>query len=181
MRLFVALDIPGVVRNKLSAYMDRVREYAPDAKWARVEGLHVTLKFLGEVRDEKLPGIKAALAAVKAAPFEVAFEGIGFFPNPKSPRVFWAGVKAGPELPQLAKSVDDALSPLGFQPEDKAYHPHLTLARARDRELRALTPLLEAEAPPQFGTMTAREFFLYQSHTGRGGSKYTKLQAFRLE
>jgi 2'-5' RNA ligase len=118
---------------------------------------------------------------VKAAPFEIVFEGIGFFPNAKSPRVFWAGVKAGAELLQLAKSVEDALLPLGFQAEDKPYHPHLTLARARDRELRALTPLLEAEAPPQFGTMTAREFFLYQSHTGRGGSTYTKLQAFRLE
>jgi 2'-5' RNA ligase len=161
--------------------MERVREYAMDAKWARVEGLHVTLKFLGEVRDEKLSGIKAALAGVKSAKFEVAFAGIGFFPNPKSPRVFWAGVKAGAELPQLAKSVDDALRPIGFQPEDKPYHPHLTLARARDKELRALTPLLEREAAPQFGTMTSREFFLFQSQTGRGGSKYTKLETFRLE
>ena len=77
--------------------------------------------------------------------------------------------------------MDDAMRPIGFQPEDKPYHPHLTLARARDKELRALTPLLEREAAPQFGTMTSREFFLFQSQTGRGGSKYTKLETFRLE
>ena len=180
MRLFVALDIPAAVRSKLSAYSDRVREYAPNAKWARVEGLHVTLKFIGEVKEEKLVPIKAALARVKAGELEVGFEGIGFFPTAKSPRVFWAGVKAGDELPQLAKAVDDDLAAIGFAPEDRAYSPHLTLARSRNGELRSLTPLLEAEAPPQFGTMTAREFFLYQSKPGRGGSTYTKLQAFRL-
>jgi 2'-5' RNA ligase len=180
MRLFVALDIPGTIRNKLSAYMDRVRAYAPESKWARVEGLHVTLKFIGEVKEERLEAIKAALARVNAGPFQVAFEGIGFFPNAKSPRVFWAGVQGGSDLPQLAQSVDQALAAIGYEPEEKPYHPHLTLARARDRELRALTPLLEAEAQPQFGTMTAREFFLFQSHTGRGGSRYDKLEAFRL-
>ncbi len=180
MRLFVALDIPAAVRSKLSAYMDRVRAYAPDAKWARVEGLHVTLKFIGEVKEEKLAPIKAALAQVKAAEFEVGFENIGFFPNAKSPRVFWAGVKADESLAQLAKAVDDELVKLGFAPEERSYSPHLTLARSRDGELRSLTPLLTSEAQPQFGTMTAREFFLYQSKPGRGGSTYTKLQAFRL-
>ncbi len=185
MRLFVALDIPGAVRSKLSAYADRMREYAPDAKWARVEGLHVTLKFIGEVKDEKLEPIKAALGRVKAPEFEVGFAGTGFFPNAKSPRVFWAGVKADHDLPQLAKAVDDELAAIGFAPEDRAYSPHLTLARSRNGELKALTPLLEPEAPPQlgnptFGTMSAREFFLYLSKPGRGGSTYTKLQAFRL-
>ncbi|HYX52866.1 MAG TPA: RNA 2',3'-cyclic phosphodiesterase [Candidatus Limnocylindrales bacterium] len=180
MRLFVALDIPGPIRSKLSGYMDRVRGYSPESKWARVEGLHVTLKFIGEVKDEKLEAIKAALADAKAPPFQVAFEGIGFFPNTRAPRVFWAGVNADDSLSRLANSVDDALVKIGYEPEDKAYHPHLTLARARERELRALTPLLESEDQPHFGTMTAREFFLYQSHTGRGGSRYDKLETFRL-
>jgi 2'-5' RNA ligase len=124
--------------------------------------------------------IKAALSGMKAAPFEVKFAGVGFFPNPNAARVFWAGVDGGDNLPRLASSIDAAMEKLGLARETKPYHPHLTLARTSSRPLRELKPLL-AEAPPQFGTMTAREFFLYQSQPQRGGSKYTKLERFGLE
>jgi 2'-5' RNA ligase len=124
--------------------------------------------------------IKSALASIKAAPFEVKFAGIGFFPNPKAARVFWAGVDGGENLPRLASTIDAALEKLGFPRETKPYHPHLTLARTSARPLRELQPLL-ADPPLQFGTMTAREFFLYQSQPQKGGSKYTKLGRFELE
>jgi 2'-5' RNA ligase len=110
----------------------------------------------------------------------VRFEGIGFFPNPKAARVFWAGVDGGDDLPRLASAIDAAVEKLGIARETKPYHPHLTLARTSARPLRELQPLL-AGTPPQFGTMTAREFFLYQSQPQKGGSKYTKLERFRLE
>ncbi|SRR5579871_798480 len=179
MRLFIALDIPAEVRAALTNYMERARTLAPDARWARVEGLHVTLKFIGHVDDAAVRKIKAALA-IKAAPFEVKFTGVGFFPNPNAPRVFWAGVDGGDKLPILASTIDTALERLGFARETKPYHPHLTLARTSSRLLRELRPLL-ADPPPQFGTMTAREFFLYQSQPQKGGSKYTKLERFALE
>jgi len=179
MRIFIALDIPVEVRARLSEYMERARSYAPEARWARVEGLHVTLKFVGHVSDERVEQIKAALASIKTAPFAVRFEGIGFFPNPKAARVFWAGV-GSTELPALASAIDAALEKLGVERETKPYHPHLTLARTSTRPLRELQPLL-ADTVPQFGTMTAREFFLYQSQPQKGGSKYTKLERFRLE
>jgi 2'-5' RNA ligase len=195
MRIFIALDIPAEVRARLAEYMERARSYAPDARWARVEGLHVTLKFVGEVSEELVEKMKSALAQVKASPFQVKFEGIGFFPNAKSPRVFWAGVDGGEALPQLASAVNAALEKLGIAREEKAYHPHLTLARAKTHPLRELSPLLPqhaqnprasgtpplANTPAQFGTMTAREFFMYQSKPQRGGSKYTKLEKFLLE
>ena len=180
MRLFIALDIPAEVRAALTNYMERSRALAPDARWARVEGLHVTLKFIGHVDDAVVEKIKGALASIKAAPFEVRFAGVGFFPNQNAGRVFWAGVDGGNSLPGLASSIDAAMEKLGSSRETKPYHPHLTLARTSSRPLRELRPLL-ADPPPQFGTMTAREFFLYQSQPQKGGSKYTKLQRFGLE
>jgi 2'-5' RNA ligase len=185
MRLFVALDIPGSIRAHMLEYMERARALAPEARWARPEGLHVTLKFIGEVNDAKVEPLKTALATVKAASFEVKFENMGFFPGAKSPRVFWIGVEGGASLSQLAAIVDDATHTLGIAREERAYNPHLTLARAgtgpgTQHQLRPLAVLSESEAPPQFGTMTAREFFLYQSQPQRGGSKYTKLQRFQL-
>jgi 2'-5' RNA ligase len=180
MRLFIALDIPADVRARLTHYMERARTLAPEAHWARVEGLHVTLKFVGHVDDAVVEQIKAALKSIKAASFEVKFIGVGFFPNPNAARVFWAGVDGEEYLPHLASSIDAALEKLGFPRETKPYHPHLTLARTSSHPLRELKRLL-SEQPPQFGTMTAREFFLYQSQPQKGGSKYTKLERFGLE
>ncbi len=180
MRIFIALDIPPEIRARMTEYMERVRSFAPEARWARVEGLHVTLKFVGPASDALVEKMKTALAAIKTAPFPVKFEGVGFFPNAKAARIFWIGVDGGEELPRLASAVDAALEKLGAAREEKAYHPHLTLARASSHPLRELQPLL-SDRPPQFGTMTAREFFLYQSQPQKGGSKYTKLERFGLE
>lgn len=180
MRIFIALDIPPEIRARMTEYMERARNLAPEARWARVEGLHVTLKFVGEARDALVQEMKTALSGIKATPFDVTFEGAGFFPNAKAARVFWIGVQGGEALPRLASAVDAALAKLGIAGEEKPYHPHLTLARASSHPLRELQPLL-SEPPPQFGTMTAREFFLYQSQPQKGGSKYTKLERFELE
>ena len=186
MRIFIALDIPGEIRAQMLKYVQRARALAADARWARPEGLHVTLKFVGEVSDAKVEQIKAALATVKTAPFEVTFANVGFFPTARSPRVFWIGVEGGEALPGLAALIDNAAHGVGIAKEDRAYSPHLTLARSGSgpggqHHLKPLAALLEDQTPPRFGTMTAREFFLYLSQPQRGGSKYTKLQGFRLE
>jgi 2'-5' RNA ligase len=185
MRIFIALDIPGEIRARIMEYMDHARGLAPEARWARPEGLHVTLKFVGQASDAKVQEIKTALAGVKATPFEMNFANAGFFPSPKSSRVFWIGVQADEALPRLASAIDQELKKLGIPCEEKAYHPHLTLARAGSgagghHQLKPLAPLLQVKTPPQFGTMTAREFFLYQSEPQRGGSRYIKLQRFAL-
>jgi 2'-5' RNA ligase len=180
MRIFIALDISADVRANLRKYMERGRFLAPEARWVRVEGLHVTLKFVGEASESHVEAIRTALASVKADPFAVRFARVGFFPNSKAARVFWAGVDGGDNLPRLASTIDAALEKLGFPRESKPYHPHLTLARTRMRPLRELQPLL-ADPPPRFGTMTAREFFLYQSQPQKGGSKYIKLERFGLK
>lgn len=186
MRLFVALDIPAEVRERLRQYVERVRIYAPDARWARTESLHVTLKFIGEVSEAKVQEIKNNLGQVNSQPFQIDFKDIGFFPAPKSARVFWAGVHAWDALKHVAGSIDELLEKTGIAREKRPYHPHLTLARAPEGGaskhcFRLLQERLSAEPAPQFGTMTAQEVFLYQSQIMRGGSRYTKLQRFPLQ
>ena len=87
MRLFVALDLDPAVRQRIHRFMDGVREFAPDARWVRPESLHVTLKFIGEKPTEAAGQIQAALATIHAASFGITFQGYGFFPTTRSPRV----------------------------------------------------------------------------------------------
>src|SRR5579862_788036 len=129
-RLFVALDIPEDVRAAIGALVTKLREHFRDARWVRIEGAHVTLKFIGEVPTEKMEDIRASLRTVPfPAPIQINFRGVGFFPNDRRPRVLWAGIEAGPPLGALAAAVDAALEPCGIAREQRAFSPHLTLAR----------------------------------------------------
>ena len=194
MRLFIALDIDEAIRERITRFLEGVRGFAPDARWVRPESLHVTLKFIGEKPTEKVDEIKRALAEVRGGVFDLSFRAFGFFPTPKAARVFWIGIEAGVALTALAASVDKATASLGIPREDHPFSPHLTLARggghsgapgwrkgnAPNRNFRLLQEKLAAMPVPEFGTMTAREFFLYQSELMRGGSRYTKLARFEL-
>ena len=109
MRLFVAMDIPEDVRAAIGALAAKLRPACRNARWVRIEGLHVTLKFIGETSSEKAAEIKTALASIPSrAPIPMNFRGLGFFPNDRRPRVLWAGIEAGPELAALAAAVDDS-------------------------------------------------------------------------
>jgi RNA 2',3'-cyclic 3'-phosphodiesterase len=186
MRIFIALDIAPEIREHLHHYVERVRRFAPDARWSRIESLHVTLKFIGEVSEATMQEIQRALTPIKAQPFEIEFKDIGFFPSARSARVFWAGVTASDALPHLATMIEESVEKLGIAREKRAYHAHLTLARAPELNaskycFRLLQERLAAEDSPHFGTMSAQEFFLYHSQIMRGGARYTKLQRFPLE
>ncbi len=194
MRLFVALDIHNDIRGRITRFLDDVREFAPKARWVRPESLHVTLKFIGEKSEGDAEKIKLTLATVEAAAIEMKFSGYGFFPEARAPRVFWVGIEADSQLTSLAKMIDDGLSSLNIPKEEHAFNPHLTLARAGrgsgspgwrkgngpNPSFQRLQEKLAAQSAPDFGAMTAREFFLYQSQLAAGGSKYTKLARFEL-
>ena len=191
MRLFVALDIPDEIRQRIARFMEGVREFAPDPRWVRPESLHVTLKFIGET--QQVEEIRRALETVASRGFDLSFRGTGFFPTPRSARVFWIGIEADERLAALAAAIDAALTPLGIEKESRAYSPHLTLARSGSakpqrtagekshRQFARLQEKLGTRPVPDFGTMTAREFFLYQSKLARGGAVYTKLARFALQ
>jgi 2'-5' RNA ligase len=180
MRLFVAMDIPDDIRSALAGLSSKLRAACRDARWARTEGLHVTLKFIGETPAEKMEGLKTALASIPPrAPISLKFRGVGFFPNERRPRVLWAGVEASPELAALAAAVEGALDPMEIPREERKFSPHLTLARFDgSRGLEALHAAIEKAGPFEFGSATSKEFHLYQSVLKRGGAEYTRLATF---
>ncbi len=190
MRLFVALDIDPEIRRRIGEFRDQMRSYAPDVRWVGPEAFHITLQFLGET--DKRDAIHDALRRLRAAAIRLMFRGTGFFPNAKSPRVFWVGIDADEHLQQLASAIGGALEPLGFKREIAPFRPHLTLARTgsgRPRPVRGersaaglrVVGIKLAEQPlPEFGSMTAREFCLYQSNLSPSGAKYIQLNRYTL-
>lgn len=191
MRLFVAIDLDEAIRQRIARYLEGVRGFAPDVRWVSPHSLHVTLKFIGE--SDQFESIKEALSKLQAANTQIAFRGTGFFPTSKSARVFWVAIEADEQLAKLATSIDAALLPLGIPKEDRAFTPHLTLARigtgnpTRERsditnkKFQRLQEQLTKMPAPDFGTMTAHEFFLYQSKTAPSGAVYTRLASFALK
>ncbi|HUK48589.1 MAG TPA: RNA 2',3'-cyclic phosphodiesterase [Terriglobales bacterium] len=194
MRTFVALDLGPEIREQIQEFAEKVRPLAPAARWVSAESLHVTLKFIGEKPDAMVKKIETALASIHCEVFQIRFSGAGFFPTPRAARVFWVGIEADENLSRLAKVVDDSLSELGIEKEVRAFSPHLTLARASggsgapgwrkgdnsNRQFAKLQDFLGKIPAPDFGTMTAREFFLYRSQLSSKGSQYTKIARFEL-
>ena len=181
MRLFTGIDLPAAVTGRLHCL---IAELSPRAriKWSAPRNLHITTKFIGEWPEGRLPELRAALGALpRHAPLAVRIRGLGFFPNPHSPRVFWAGMEASPELAALARETERALAALGVPEEQRAFSPHLTLARIQGPV--PMQPLREAIAAlpsVEFGDFVADRFWLYQSRLSPSGSVYTKLAEFPL-
>lgn len=190
MRLFVALDIDSEIRERIAQFRHEMRALAPGVRWVGPETFHITLQFLGET--SKLDEIETALAKVRREATTLTFRCAGFFPNLQRARVFWVGIESDANLQLLVKDIGEALAPLGFQRDHAEYHPHLTLGRAGSGRphskpgdkaapgLQQVGKKLEAMPPPEFGTMTAHEFILYQSTLSPSGSRYTKLARYPL-
>jgi 2'-5' RNA ligase len=190
MRLFLALDIDEEIRRRIERFVEGVRGFAPDVRFVGPESFHITLKFLGETN--LVEQIKSALHEVEGPQFPISFRGYGFFPGAKNARVFWVGIESGPELQELASAVDAAMAPLRFEREKGPYRPHLSLARrgsGRPGKVRGDQPnavfaglnyKLSQLPTPEFGTMTAREFYLYESKLSPRGAQYTKIEKFPL-
>lgn len=180
MRIFVALDVPEEVRAALRDVIVRLREAGGVARWIRPEGMHITLKFIGETPEATIPPIRNALAGLRSpSPVEMSFRGLGFFPDARRPRVFWAGIESSPNLGELATGVERALEPFGFAPEVRSFHPHLTLARLQPGVgAGRLREAVERLGAAEFGTAGAAEFYLYQSVLKPSGAEYTRLASF---
>jgi 2'-5' RNA ligase len=181
MRLFVAIDLPPDVIANLESLLARLKP-AAHINWSPIENLHITTKFIGEWPEDRLPELTSALRMLPARPaIPIAIEKLGFFPNPHSPRVFWAGVHGGDALAQLARETEEALAALGIEKEQRPYSPHLTLARIKTPGKQP--PLLQAVAALpslDFGRFTADRFFLYHSKTAPSGSVYDKFAEYPL-
>ena len=173
----MALDIPEEVRRAIGALTGKLEKSCRGARWVCVEGMHVTLKFIGEVSTEKVERIKEALAGVRSGEhIELNFRGAGFFPHERHPRVFWAGIEASANLAELAKDIEARLERLGIAREERPFRPHLTLARFKSEEgLERLRETLRDAGPLEFGSTRAGEVYLYQSQLNPRGAVYTRL------
>jgi len=183
MRAFIAIDLPENIRHSLAQKIDNFRHTLgkdSSIRWNRPEGIHLTLKFLGEITEPQIGQITGALSTLE--PFErfsIDVKGFGFFPNPARPRVFWAGVVAPPDLAQWAGRIENKMEELGFPREHRDYNPHLTLARFKNpRPPPTLRALVEQERDTFFGRFEASEFFLFENKLSPQGPQYRKVARF---
>jgi RNA 2',3'-cyclic 3'-phosphodiesterase len=187
MRSFVAVDLPELIKTALSEQQHALRAMAAltsghneDTKWTRPEGIHLTLKFLGEISPKQVTQVTEALAGLGSfEPFALQVKSLGFFPNARRPRVLWVGVEAPPALGQLAHRVETAMNRLGFAAESRTFSPHLTLARFNiSRPRPELVTLLEPKMELSLGGFEVSEFFLFESRLSSCGAQYQKIARF---
>jgi 2'-5' RNA ligase len=184
MRLFTGIDLPDSVAGRVAAIVERLRPIAR-LRWSPPENLHITTKFIGEWPENALDRLQGVLASLPPhPPIAITLSGVGWFPNPRHPRFFWAGVHAGPALRQLAAETEQALEALGIVPEKRDYTPHLTLARMSENvsrdDLRSLRQAVSELPDTDFGEFQAVDFHLYRSDPAPNGSRYTILARFPL-
>lgn len=184
MRLFIALNFPPAVRDALWDATTPLRQQGLPVNWVRGEGIHVTLKFLGEVEDERAVELTAALqrAATGARTLTLAVGGFGVFPDFRRPRVVWAGIEPEPGLEILQHRVEQEFAPLGFPTEARAFRPHVTLGRARrEARPRDFAGLEATLARLEFAqTVVVSALDLMQSTLRSGGAVYNVSHSERL-
>jgi RNA 2',3'-cyclic 3'-phosphodiesterase len=180
MRLFVALSLSAAARETFSVLLAELHRADPKTRWIHPANLHVTLKFIGNVAEEKLPCIEHILTGVPVQrQFAIEFRGLGFFPNERHPAVIWAGIVAPPELAALATRIDEAVSTCGIARETRPFAPHLTLARFKEPRLAEALRAQSAQSKDRFfAKQSVGEFQLLESRLKSGGAEYTTLRAF---
>lgn len=175
-RLFVALELPDDLRQRLAGLGGGV----PGARWTEPENLHLTLRFIGEVPDDRLADIDAALAGVEAPAFDLVFDGVGVFGNARSARILWAGVERNEALNHLQAKVESALVRGGVAPDERRFSAHVTLARLKDAPRERLGRFIEDRGLFRAGPVPIDRFTLFRSHLGRSGPVYEPLRDYPL-
>lgn len=179
MRLFIAAELGASITRGAERLIGRLKEHAPEAKWVKPENAHLTLAFLGEAPEERVPQIRAVLSEVASRhpPLDLAAEGGGAFGAPLRPRVLWVGIGGQvAALSAVQADLQQALRPLGFEPEERRFHAHLTLARSRDpRGDPGLAGCVEPLTKVAVGEARVAQLVLFQSQLTPAGPRYTPL------
>ncbi len=185
-RVFLAVELSSGIRENLFSLQQELKKILPPINWVRPESIHLTLKFLGYVEPSRISQLLLALEPIgkKQHGFSIEVQGVGVFPQVKHPRIFWVGVTGKTHaLQELVLEIEAVLEPLGFPPEEKPYHPHLTLARIKRDNAIVGSALLENEVlerEQHFGTLTVDQLTLFQSDLDSTGATYTPLGAVLL-
>lgn len=182
-RLFFAIPTPADARTRLAELRDELAASGADVKWESAPKLHITLRFLGDTPEDLLRDFVLYNEGVsqRFPPFPIRYRGVGCFPGPQDPRVIWAGVEdPGGTMAALQAGIEEGVCRLGFPPERKRLHAHVTLGRVKGR--RGMDRLLEMmeSAILDGPSATVGEFTLMKSILRPGGSEYTVLHSFPL-
>lgn len=183
-RAFIAIKLPFEVTKALRDLQALINRHSFKAvSWTRPDAIHLTIKFLGEIDGSKIDQIGWELkrAASGLSPFTLSTEGVGGFPNLRHPRVVWVGIKENSELAELQKNIDERLNSLGFEKEDRPFHPHLTLCRIKTvpdgREIGKIVTELNPDIRMDF---KVESFVLFKSILNPKGAEYFELKKIDL-
>ncbi|MGB7630104.1 MAG: RNA 2',3'-cyclic phosphodiesterase [Candidatus Deferrimicrobium sp.] len=185
MRAFLGIALPSGVRESIAAAIAQARGLHAFVAWTASKNLHITLNFLGEIPQERVAAVERSMRVVAngIVPFSLTAEGGGVFPGTRNPRILWVGFLEPLELVRrLQQNMENALSGVGFPPEDRPFHPHITVGRTRG----ALPSgwgerFVQALSGKRFGLVPVSSFALYESRLAPGGAVHTPLCDFRLE
>ena len=182
-RTFIAFETPPSIREKISSIQSTLREADADVRWESEDKFHITIKFLGDVEEQRLPTVVSLTeqCCADCSPFEVVYRGLGAFPNTHQPKVVWIGCdNRDGTLEKLKISLDRELAVEGFEIERRAFHPHLTLGRVKSlRGIRNLTPIIEnLTFEPQSSKIT--DIVVMKSRLQPQGAVYTVLKKIHL-
>jgi 2'-5' RNA ligase len=168
-RLFVGLDLPDDLREQLH----RLGGGVPGARWLSPETLHVTVRFIGEIDEDRCDDVHDALSGIRCPAFDLEVAGIGAFENGHRAHSLWAGVEKAPDLLLLHEKVDRALIAIGEPPERRKYTPHITLARVKGAPVHKVQDFIAHNNLFRWGPCRVERFTLFSSELGRSGASYT--------
>lgn len=185
-RMFCAFELPESLRTRIQDHAQRVREAVPEAaaSWSRPENIHLTMKFFGNVDQARVPVISAAATRVvqEFSPLEIEVGKTGVFPRPSRPQVLWIGVHdSSGALAKLQQRLEDEFASEGFPKEDRAFRPHLTIARIRRPQSADRLAQIHLGLPFSAVAVGFAELILFRSELSSKGSKYTAISRHRLE
>jgi 2'-5' RNA ligase len=184
-RSFFAVELSAEIAAGVRKIQGVLEERATGVRWVRPEGIHLTLKFLGEVEQDRIEAIarKAEGAIQGVGPFTVEIRGGGGFPTAKNPRVIWIGVEDhSGMLKHLQTRIETGMAELGFTQEKRGFTPHLTVGRLRSgKGSKTVAQAIDAIKTSDLGSLEVREIILFRSHLKPTGAEYTKLDSFPLE
>jgi 2'-5' RNA ligase len=185
-RLFCAFELTDSLRARIQQHIHKLRDAIPDvaASWSRPENIHLTVKFFGNVDPARVPVISAAAERVvqEFAPIQIAVGNTGVFPRPSRPQVLWIGVEdSSGKLLELQQQLENQFAGEGFQKEDRAFRPHLTIARVRKPQGASRLGHTHLGMTFSNAPLTLMELILFRSELSSKGSQYTALSRHRLE
>lgn len=177
MRLFIAIELPEWLRERIVRIQDSLRGFRCSIAWVKEENLHITLKFLGDVEEERLESISKTIrrVALSSSPFKLKVKRVGCFPTLRGPRVVWVGVEDSDSLISLKEGIEMALEEIGFEREKRPFHPHITFGRIKKIPEEGWIKKLLSFGGVEMGTFEVCSISLFRSLLKPRGAVYTKL------